>query len=186
MIQQIDRVYVDMTLSSGELMRIRRALERNRSARVRLTLQDGTEYARDGQLQFSDITVNQNTGAVRLRALFTNPNHTLLPGMWVHAQVSLGTDEDAILAPQRGVSRNARGEAVVMLLTPDNKVEQRVIQVSATVGDQWVVESGLAPGDRVIVEGVQRVQPGATAVAAPPSGQRTQEGVLELRGRRQG
>jgi membrane fusion protein, multidrug efflux system len=170
-IQQIDRVYVDMTQSSAEAMRLRQQLaqSRNQPARVRLILQDGSEYARDGALQFSDITVNPSTGTVRLRALFNNPQRTLLPGMFVQALVSAGVQQDAILAPQRGVTRNARGEAVALLLNQQNVVEERVIETGAAVGDQWVVLSGLNPGDRIIVEGAQRVQPGAQATAAAPT-----------------
>jgi membrane fusion protein (multidrug efflux system) len=187
-IQQIDQVYVDMTLSSGELMRIRQQLTARGGdgARVRLTLQDGTSYPLDGELQFSDVTVGQSTGAVRLRALFRNPNHLLLPGMFVDAELSVGVDPEAILVPQRGVSRNARGEGVALVLNPQNVVEERVIETGPTAGDQWVVLSGLNPGDRVIVEGVQRVRPGAEAVAAAPTPAPTQDGALPLRDRQDG
>lgn len=186
-IQQIDQVYVDLTMSSGDLMRIRRQLDNNDNARVQLTLQDGSSYPIEGTLQFSDVTVGQSTGAVRLRALFRNPNHLLLPGMFVQAQLSVGDDANAILAPQRGVTRNARGEAVALILNPQNVVEERVIQTAETAGDQWVVLSGLNPGDRIIVEGSQRVRPGAEAVAAAPTAAPTQEGGIDtLRGRRDG
>jgi len=170
-IQQIDRVYVDMTLSADELLRARQSMGQSGSrtqerARVRLILPDGGTYARDGELQFSDVTVNESTGTVQLRALFPNPDHLLLPGMFVRTELSLGVDPDAILAPQQSVSRNARGEAVVLVLNEQNVVEQRTIETSGTAGDKWVVRSGLSPGDRVIVEGVQRVQPGAAATPA--------------------
>jgi membrane fusion protein, multidrug efflux system len=184
-IQQIDRVYVDMTQSSGEMTRLRQALARhgaNRS-RVRLILQDDSEYARDGVLQFSEVTVSESTGTVRLRALLPNPEHLLLPGMFVQARVSIGVDPDAILAPQRGVTRNARGEAVALILNQQNVVEERVIETGGTAGDQWVVLSGLNAGDRLIVEGAQRVQPGAPATAAAPTAPPTREGALQLRGR---
>ncbi len=184
-IQQIDRVYIDMTQSSAEMMRIRQQLERQgrNQARVRLTLPDGTEYAQDGVLQVSEVTVNESTGTVRLRALFPNERHVLLPGMFVQAELSIGVDQDAILAPQRGVSRNARGEAVALVLNPQGVVEERIIETGGTSGDQWVVLSGLNAGDRVIVEGTQLVQPGAQAVAAPVTAPPTQEGRLDLRGR---
>jgi len=187
-IQQIDRVYVDMSQSSGDLLRLRNAMaargvENGRST-VRLIMEDGTAYPVEGTLQFSDITVNQSTGAVRLRALFPNANRTLLPGMFVTAEVSQGVDPDAILAPQRGVSRNARGEAVALILNKDNVVEERVLETGATAGDRWVVLSGLNPGDRIIVEGAQRVRPGAQATAAAPSQPPQQQGALDtLRGR---
>ena len=166
-IQQIDRVYVDMTQSSADLMRLRRTLEEQGvntdRITVRLILPNGEEYPQTGTLQFSGVAVNPSTGAVTLRALFPNPNHTLLPGMFVDARVSQGTVQNAILAPQQAVSRNARGEAVVMVLNGDNQVEERVLETEQTDGSQWVVTAGLNPGDRVIVEGSQRVRPGAEA-----------------------
>lgn len=187
-IQQIDRVYVDMSQSSGDLLRLRNAMSARGAngdrATVRLIMEDGSAYPVTGELQFSDITVNQNTGTVRLRALFPNANRTLLPGMFVTAEVSQGVDPDAILAPQRGVSRNARGEAVALILNKDNVVEERVLETGATSGSNWVVLSGLTPGDRLIVEGAQRVRPGAPAVAAAPTQPPQQQGALEtLRGR---
>lgn len=169
-IQQIDRVYVDMTQSSADGLRMRQYLASSGARpRVRITMQDGSEYPMDGTLQLADVTVEPNTGAVRLRALFNNPRQLLLPGMFVQATVSLGVDEDAILVPQRGVTRNPRGEAVVLIVNQQNVVEQRVIETGGTAGDQWVVLSGLAGGERVIVEGSQRVQPGAPATAVAPS-----------------
>jgi membrane fusion protein (multidrug efflux system) len=171
-IQQIDRVYVDMTQSSLDGVRLRQYLARpGVRPRVRLTLQDGSEYPLDGTLQLAEVTVDPNTGAVRLRALFSNPRQVLLPGMFVQATVSVGVDPDAILAPQRGVTRNARGEAVVLLVNQQNVVEERIIETGPTAGDQWVVLSGLAGGERVIVEGSQRVQPGATVTAVAPTAQ---------------
>lgn len=187
-IQQIDRVYVDMSQSSGDLLRLRSAMAASGAnsdrATVRLILEDGSTYPVEGTLQFSDITVNQSTGTVRLRALFPNANRTLLPGMFVTAEVSQGVDPDAILAPQRGVTRNARGEAVALILNKENVVEERVLETGATSGDRWIVLSGLNPGDRLIVEGAQRVRPGAPAVAAEPTQPPQQQGALEtLRGR---
>jgi membrane fusion protein, multidrug efflux system len=169
-IQQIDRVYVDMTQSSMDGQRARQYLStRGARPRVRITLQDGSEYPADGTLQLADVTVDPNTGAVRLRALFNNPRQVLLPGMFVQATIGLGVDSGAILVPQRGVTRNPRGEAVVLIVNQQNVVEQRVIETGGTAGDQWVVLSGLAGGERVIVEGTQRVQPGAPATAVAPT-----------------
>lgn len=169
-IQQIDRVYVDMTQSSSDGLRVRQYLAgRGARPRVRITMQDGAEYPMDGTLQLADVTVEPNTGAVRLRALFNNPRQLLLPGMFVQAVVSLGFNDAAILVPQRGVTRNPRGEATVLIVNQENVVEQRVIETGGTAGDQWVVLSGLAGGERVIVEGVQRVQPGAPATAVAPT-----------------
>jgi membrane fusion protein (multidrug efflux system) len=180
-IQQIDRVYVDMTRSSSELLALRNAGQR---ATVRLIMPDGSYYPVTGELQFSDVTVNEMTGTVTLRALFSNPNHTLLPGMFVNAEVSQGVQENAILAPQQGVSRNARGEATALIVNAQGVVEQRVLETGPTAGDKWVVLSGLNPGDRLIVEGVQRVQPGAQATAVPV--EPTQQTSIELRGRQNG
>ncbi|HRE43755.1 MAG TPA: efflux RND transporter periplasmic adaptor subunit [Terricaulis sp.] len=187
-IQRLDRVYVDMSQSSGDLLRLRNALAqsgvRTDRVAVRLTLEDGSTYPVEGVLQFSDVTINQSTGTVRLRAVFENPNRALLPGMFVTAAVSQGVDPDAILAPQRAVSRNPRGQAVALVLNQENVVEERVLETTATSGDRWVVASGLNPGDRVIVEGAQRVRPGAQAVAAEPTQPPQQQGALEtLRGR---
>ncbi|MDX2234154.1 MAG: efflux RND transporter periplasmic adaptor subunit [Hyphomonadaceae bacterium] len=165
-IQQIDKVYVDLTLSAAELMRLRKSFDQQGGARVTLTLPDGSTYARTGQLQFSEVTVSEGTGTVRLRALFPNPERVLLPGMFVKANVSVGVDPDAILAPQQGVTRNAKGEAIALVLTPENVVEQRIVETGATAGDKWVVLSGLSTGDRLIVEGGQRVRPGDAATAA--------------------
>jgi len=187
-IQQIDRVYVDMTQSSADLMRLRASLEaqgvNTDNVTVRLLLPNGEEYPHTGTLQFSGVSVNPSTGSVTLRALFPNPDQTLLPGMFVDARVLQGTAENAILAPQQAVSRNARGEAVVMVLNGDNQVEERVLETAQTDGRQWVVTSGLSAGDRVIVEGGQRVRPGAEARGALVS---IQAGPAEqdIRGRQQ-
>lgn len=185
-IQNIDRVYVDMTQSSADMLRLRQALAQNGQthAQVRLVMPDGSEYAHQGELQFSEVTVNQTTGTVRLRAVFPNPDHVLLPGMFVQARLIEGVNQQAILAPQQGVTRNARGEAVAMVLNQQNVVEQRVIETGATAGDQWVVTAGLNPGDRLIVDGLQRIRPGAEATPVNiEAEQSTQEGAVSLRGR---
>ena len=138
-------------------------------ARVTLLLEDGTQYALAGKLEFTDITVDPNTGSVTVRAVFPNHNHVLLPGMFVRARIEEGVNDGAMLVPQVGVTHDARGQATALVADQDNKVAQRVLQASRTLGDAWVVESGLAEGERVIVAGVQKARPGMTvrAVEAP-------------------
>jgi membrane fusion protein (multidrug efflux system) len=174
-VQQLDPIYVDVTQSSEDLLRLKRELESGglkraaQQAKVTLLLSDGSRYAHPGKLQFSDVTVDAGTGNVTLRALFPNPRHDLLPGMFVRAQVDAGINEQAIAVPQQGVSRNAKGEATALVLNPQGKVEQRTLVTGGTRGDQWLVKSGLKAGDLVIVEGLQKVQPGAAAQVAKPA-----------------
>jgi membrane fusion protein (multidrug efflux system) len=174
-VQQLDPIYVDLTQSSEDLLRLKReldggSLKKNGQAKVTLLLSDGSKYALPGKLEFSDVTVDTGTGNVTLRALFPNPKHDLLPGMFVRAVVDTGVNEAAIAVPQQGVTRNAKGEATALVLGKDGKVEQRALVTGGTLGDKWLVKSGLAAGDRVIVEGLQKVRPGAPAVAAKPAG----------------
>ena len=136
-------------------------------ARVRLLLEDGSTYQLTGTLKFSEVTVDQSTGSVTLRAIFPNPNHTLLPGMFVRAILEEGVNEHAILIPQRGVTRNPAGDAVVMVVGGEEKVEPRVIKVLRTVGENWLVSEGLKAGDRVILEGLQKARPGTPVKAVP-------------------
>ena len=173
-IQQLDPVYVDVTQSSAELLRLKRNLANGEiegkdgdQAKVKLLLEDGSAYPQKGILKFSEVTVDQTTGSVTLRALFPNPNQMLLPGMFVRAIMQEGVDEQAILVPQRGVTRNSKGEAMVMVVGAGEKVEPRVIKVSRTVGDNWLVREGLKAGDRVILEGSQRALPGTLVKAVP-------------------
>ncbi|HEU4846143.1 MAG TPA: efflux RND transporter periplasmic adaptor subunit [Burkholderiaceae bacterium] len=171
-VQQLDPIYVDVTQTSTEMLRLKRALESGSlkqsggQARVSLILADGSKYAQAGKLQFADASVDPGTGNVTLRALFPNPKHDLLPGMFVRAVLESGVDEQAIAVPQQGVTRNPKGEAMALVLNRDGKVEQRILVTGGTVGDKWLVTSGLAAGDRVIVEGVQKVKPGAAATVA--------------------
>jgi membrane fusion protein (multidrug efflux system) len=167
-IQQIDPIYVDVTQSSGDLLRLKRDLASGRltktgadGARVKLLFEDGSAYPLEGVLQFSDITVDQSTGVITLRAVFPNPGHDLLPGLFVRAVLEEGVDEQAILAPQQAVSRDSKGAPLVMLVGPGGVVEPRPIEVGRIVGDNWLVTSGLAAGERVIVEGLQKIRPGA-------------------------
>jgi len=173
-IQQLDPIYVDVAQSSAEVLRLRRVLSSgvltrdDRSAkRVRLLLEDGTPYAHEGTLQFQDVTVAPTTGSVTLRMVFPNPDHVLLPGMFVRAVVEEGVDEAAILAPQQGVTRDPRGNAYALVAGADGKVESRELQLGRAIGSRWLVESGLAPGDRVIVDGLQFLRPGMDVSAVP-------------------
>mgnify|MGYP003407809351 FL=1 len=172
-IQQIDPIYVDVTQSSVELLQLRRELESGRlqkagdnSAAVKLTLEDGSQYKLDGKLEFSEISVDQTTGSVTLRAVFPNPEHTLLPGMFVHAQLQAGVNSAAILAPQQGVTRDLKGTPTALVVGPDNKVELRHLKANRTVGSQWLIEDGLKAGDRLITEGLQFVKPGIEVKAS--------------------
>ena len=173
-IQQLDPIYVDVTQSSKELLRLRRDLAEGRlqkagdsAAKVALKLEDGSRYAHEGTLEFSEVAVDESTGSVTLRAVFPNPDHLLLPGMFVHAELLAGVKENAILAPQQGVTRNQRGEPTAMVVGADNKVELRVLKADRTTGNTWLVEDGLKEGDRLITEGLQFVQPGAEVKAVP-------------------
>ncbi|MEE9927259.1 efflux RND transporter periplasmic adaptor subunit [Microvirgula aerodenitrificans] len=173
-VQQIDPIYVDVTQSSTEVLRLRRELESgklaragNGGARVKLRLEDGSDYAHEGRLEFSDITVDQGTGAITIRAVFPNPERNLLPGMYVRAVLEEGVNDQAILVPQQGVTRNHKGEATALVVGQDNKVAERVLNVSRTIGDKWLVNSGLKQGDRVIVEGLQKAHPGAVVKPVP-------------------
>ena len=166
-IQQLDPIYVDVTQSASEMLRLRRELESGQlqrasenTATATLKLQDGSEYPHEGRLEFSEVTVEASTGTVTLRAVFPNPDGVLLPGMFVHASLVAGVSENAILAPQQGVSRNQQGKPVAMVLNADNEVEVRVLQAERTSGSYWLVNEGLQAGDRLITEGLQWIQPG--------------------------
>ncbi|MFI8738579.1 membrane fusion protein, multidrug efflux system [Pseudomonas sp. NFACC19-2] len=181
-IQQLDPIYVDVTQSSKELLRLRRDLAEGRlqkasdsAAKVALKLEDGSRYAHEGTLEFSEVAVDESTGSVTLRAVFPNPDHLLLPGMFVHAELLSGVKQNAILAPQQGVTRNQRGEPTAMVVGADNKVELRVLKADRTTGSAWLVEEGLNEGDRLITEGLQFVQPGAEVKAVPASNVKTEQ-----------
>ncbi|MBI5057781.1 MAG: efflux RND transporter periplasmic adaptor subunit [Nitrospirae bacterium] len=171
-IQQLSPMYVDVTQSSSELLRLKQnfasgLLKSNGAdqAKVRLLLEDGSAYPLQGILKFSEVTVDQSTGSVMLRAIFPNPNQTLLPGMFVRAIMEEGISENAILVPQRGVTRNPNGSAMVMVVGSEEKVEPRTIKVIRTVDDNWLVSEGLKAGDRVILEGLQKARPGTPVKA---------------------
>ncbi|MFJ5298885.1 efflux RND transporter periplasmic adaptor subunit [Pseudomonas sp. NPDC088368] len=172
-IQQLDPIYVDVIQSSSEMLRLRRELESGKlqkagdnAAKVKLTLEDNSQYPADGKLEFSEVSVDQTTGSVTLRAVFPNPNHTLLPGMFVHARLQSGVNEQAILVPQQGITRDLKGTPTALIVNQDNKVELRTLVASRTSGADWVVDKGLSPGDRVITEGLQYVKPGAQVTVA--------------------
>jgi membrane fusion protein (multidrug efflux system) len=176
-VQQLDPIYVDLTQSSADALRLKRAFEagqirqagRNQAA-VTLILEDGSRYGKEGRLQFTDITVNEGTGTVALRAVFPNPKGDLLPGMYVRAVLDEGVADKAVLVPQRGVSRNVKGEATALVVGAGNKVEQRVLAVGRPVGDSWLVNAGLAAGEKVIVEGSQKARPNAVVTPVPVDG----------------
>jgi len=177
-IQQLDPIYVDVTQSSTDLLKLRRELASGRlksagtdQARVRLVLEDGSKYPLEGRLQFSEVSVDPATGSVTLRAVFPNPNQQLLPGMYVRAVLEEGVRENAILVPQQAVSRDPRGNALALVVAADGTVQQRLLRTDRALGDQWLVSEGLAAGDRVIVEGLQRVRPGAPAKAVEKAAQ---------------
>ena len=181
-IQQLDPIYVDVTQSSKEQLRLRRDLAEGRlqkasdsAAKVALKLEDGSHYAHEGTLEFSEVAVDESTGSVTLRAVFPNPDHLLLPGMFVHAELVSGVKQNAILAPQQGVTRNQRGEPTAMVVGADNKVELRVLKADRTAGSAWLVEEGLNAGDRLITEGLQFVQPGAEVKAVPATNVKTEQ-----------
>jgi membrane fusion protein (multidrug efflux system) len=173
-IQQLGSMYVDMTQSTSDMLRLKQNLAsgllKNNSAtqaRVKLLLEDGSAYPLPGTLKFSEVTVDPSTGSITMRAVFPNPKQTLLPGMFVRAILEEGVCDPAILIPQRGVTRNPAGNALVMVVGAEEKVEPRQIKVVRTVGDNWLVSEGLKAGDRVILEGIQKARPGTQVKAVP-------------------
>ncbi|MFG5979257.1 multidrug efflux RND transporter periplasmic adaptor subunit AcrA [Salmonella enterica subsp. enterica serovar Montevideo] len=166
-VQQLDPIYVDVTQSSNDFLRLKQELangslkQENGKAKVDLVTSDGIKFPHSGTLEFSDVTVDQTTGSITLRAIFPNPDHTLLPGMFVRARLQEGTKPTALLVPQQGVTRTPRGDATVLVVGADNKVETRQIVASQAIGDKWLVTDGLKAGDRVVVSGLQKVRPGA-------------------------
>ncbi|EID9641679.1 multidrug efflux RND transporter periplasmic adaptor subunit AcrA [Salmonella enterica subsp. enterica serovar London] len=166
-VQQLDPIYVDVAQSSNDFLRLKQELangslkQENGKAKVDLVTSDGIKFPQSGTLEFSDVTVDQTTGSITLRAIFPNPDHTLLPGMFVRARLQEGTKPTALLVPQQGVTRTPRGDATVLVVGADNKVETRQIVASQAIGDKWLVTDGLKAGDRVVVSGLQKVRPGA-------------------------
>ena len=173
-IQQLDPIYVDVPQSTTELLRMKSRMEQGLlnpheadQNKVKLTLEDGAPYGLEGTLQFRDVTVDPTTGSVTLRAVFPNPKGLLLPGMFVKVVINEGVNEHAILVLQQGVSRDQKGNPYALVVDAENKVGYRPLTLDRAVGDQWLVSSGLAEGDRVIVEGLQMLRPGTVVEAAP-------------------
>lgn len=168
-VQQLDPIYVDVTQSSSDFMRLKQqtSLQKGDTSSVELLMENGQPYPLKGTLQFSDVTVDESTGSITLRALFPNPQHMLLPGMFVRARIDEGTQPDAILVPQQGVTRTPRGDATVLVVNEKNQVESRTVVAPQAIGDRWLITEGLKNGDRVIISGQQKVRPGVTVVAIP-------------------
>jgi membrane fusion protein (multidrug efflux system) len=185
-VQQLDPMHVDIVQSSAEILQLRRQLEGEGpsgkgSRQIRLLLEDGSEFAQPGQLQVSGVTVDRGTGAVTLRAVVPNPGGLLMPGMVVRARLLAGIDRDAVVVPQQGVTRSPTGEATALVAGAGNKAELRRLALKRALGNQWVVASGLKAGDKLIVEGLQRVRPGqpVTPVPAGPGRKKGAEKDIE-------
>jgi membrane fusion protein (multidrug efflux system) len=176
-VTQLDPIYVDLTQSAAEVLKLRQEMEAGKvsggggaALKVRLKLEDGSPYPLDGRMQFTDVTVNQSSGAVTLRAVFPNPRKLLLPGLYVRAVIVEGVDQNGILAPQRGVGRDEKGQPTALVVDPTGHVQARVLTTSRAVGDKWLVTSGLKAGDRLIIDGVQAAKPGAAVKVTGSSG----------------
>lgn len=164
-IQQLDPIYVEVKQSSSDWLALRQAVDTgrvrsNQAATARIVLENGTVYDYEGKVQFADVTVDPTTGGFLLRAIVPNPKLLLLPGMYVRSSFDEGELREGLLVPQQGIARDPKGNASALLVGRDGKVELRTVRVSRTIGDQWLAEEGLAAGDRVIVEGIQKVEPG--------------------------
>lgn len=171
-IQQLDPINVDIAQSSAQLLRLKAKLKQGSlqaadNADVNLILEDGTPYSHTGTLQFSEVSVDENTGSVTLRAEFPNPDGVLLPGMYVRAVLNTGTDPHAILVPQKAITRNSKGQAIAMVIGAESKVEARVVTTAEVINHQWRILDGLKVGDQLIVEGLQKIRPGAPVTGKP-------------------
>jgi membrane fusion protein (multidrug efflux system) len=173
-IQQLDPIYVDVPQSTVELLRLKRRLADGRLSqagtsreKVKLLLEDGTPYPSQGTLQFQDVTVDPTTGSVILRVVFPNPQGVLLPGMFVRTELKEGVNKAALLIPQQSVSRDPKGNPIALIVNAEGKVQQQMLVLDRAIGDKWLVSSGLAAGDRVIAEGLQKVRPGDSVKVVP-------------------
>ncbi|EAM7073380.1 efflux RND transporter periplasmic adaptor subunit [Salmonella enterica] len=170
-VQQLDPIYVDVTQSSNDFMRLKQSVEQgslhkdSASSTVQLVMENGQVYPLKGTLQFSDVTVDESTGSITLRTVFPNPQHSLLPGMFVRARIDEGVQPNAILIPQQGVTRTPRGDAMVMVVNDKSQVEARNVVAAQAIGDKWLISEGLKPGDKVIVSGLQKARPGVKVKA---------------------
>jgi membrane fusion protein (multidrug efflux system) len=180
-VQQLDPIYVDVTQSSNDFLRLKEELasgklkQENGKAKVELVTSDGKTLPQAGTLEFSDVTVDQTTGSITLRAIFPNPKGDLLPGMFVRARLQEGTNPEALLVPQQGVTRTPRGDATAMIVGEGDKVEVRQITATQAIGDKWLVTDGLKSGDRVIVTGLQKVRPGVQVKAQEATADNNQQ-----------
>lgn len=172
-VQQLDPVYVDLTWSATEMLRLRHAIESGElttadgKAKVSVVLEDGREHDQPGTLQFADVSVDESTGSIALRAIVPNPRAELLPGMFVRARIEEGSRPNAILVPQRAITRDQNARPLALVVDKTGKVERRTIVTDRAVGDSWLVTRGLAPGEQIIVDGLQKVRPGATVKPVP-------------------
>ena len=177
-VQRLDPIYVDINQSSSELLRLRQqlsqgSLDSSNNTKVKLKLEDGSYYPVEGRLAFSDASVNPDTGTITIRAVFPNPNHLLLPGMYATAQIVQGVIPNAVLIPQAAITRTPTGQAIAMIVNGKNIVETRPVETAGVQGKDWIVTSGLKTGEKVIVDGVAKVKEGATVVAKPYQPQAT-------------
>ncbi|MDC9621004.1 efflux RND transporter periplasmic adaptor subunit [Xenorhabdus sp. XENO-7] len=167
-VQQLDPIYVDITQSSDDYLRLKNEIAKGTvhkeggKTKTRLITDTGKEYSQEGYLEFSDITVDETTGSITMRAVFPNPNEELLPGMFVRTKLEEGVRQNAILVPQQAITRTPRGQATTLIVDKDNKVELRNINAVQAIGNKWLVTEGLKAGDRVIVTGLQKIAPGVT------------------------
>ncbi|MHC6225551.1 efflux RND transporter periplasmic adaptor subunit [Pseudomonas sp. X10] len=173
-IHQLDPIYVDVTQASVDMLRLRSEMERGEltmagpdQVKVQLKLEDGSTYSHPGAMKFSEVTVDPTTGAVTIRAAFPNPENVLLPGMFVHAKLTEGVRDKALLVPQQGIARDLKGQATAFVLDNSDKVELREVKVLRTIGNEWLVASGLQAGERIVTEGVQRIKDGVLVTAVP-------------------
>ncbi|RLC06328.1 MAG: efflux transporter periplasmic adaptor subunit, partial [Deltaproteobacteria bacterium] len=185
-IQQLNPIYVNVPQATTELLRLESRLKDGRlnhdgtnQKKVKLILEDGTVYPLEGVLQFRDVTVDPTTGSVTLRIIFPNPKSVLLPGMFVRTVIKEGVNRAAILIPQQAVSRDRKGNPTALIVNAEGKVSQRMLTLDRATGDKWLVSAGLVPGDRVIVEGMHRVRPGAAVKVVPFQGSETKRSVSD-------
>jgi membrane fusion protein (multidrug efflux system) len=174
-IQQLDPIYVDVNQASSEWLQLKQEIDSGRAqsgaadSPAKIVLADGHAYEHEGKLQFADVTVDPTTGDFLLRAIVPNPNGVLLPGMYVRALLDEGVLPNGVLAPQQGITHDPKGNATALIVNKEGKVEPRVVKASRTIGNQWLIDDGLAAGDRVIIEGLQKVQPGMSVKAIEAS-----------------